>query len=87
MSFNDNVQLDPSQVQDRRGMGRGTKIGGGIGGGIVLLLAALFGINPQLLEELSGAVQDPQAQSQGSAPACETGADAGARLDCRIVGT
>ena len=23
MSFNDNVQLDPSQVQDRRGMGRG----------------------------------------------------------------
>jgi predicted metalloprotease len=87
MSFNDNVQLDPSQVQDRRGMGRGTKIGGGIGGGIVLLLAALFGINPQLLEELSGAVQDPQAQSQGSAPACGTGADADARLDCRIVGT
>jgi predicted metalloprotease len=87
MSFNDNVQLDPSEVQDRRGMGRGTKIGGGIGGGIVLLLAALFGINPQLLEELSGAVQDPQAQSQGSAPACETGADADARLDCRIVGT
>ncbi|HET6242573.1 MAG TPA: neutral zinc metallopeptidase [Arthrobacter sp.] len=87
MSFNDNAQLDPSQVQDRRGMGRGTKIGGGIGGGIVLLLAALFGINPQILQELSGAVQDPQAQSQGSAPACSTGADADARLDCRIVGT
>ena len=87
MSFNDNAQLDPSQVQDRRGMGRGTKIGGGIGGGIVLLLAALFGINPQILQELSGAAQDPQAQSQGSAPACSTGADADARIDCRIVGT
>lgn len=87
MSFNDNAQLDPSQVQDRRGMGRGTKIGGGIGGGVILLIAALFGINPQLLEGLAGAVQEPQTQSQGTAPACDTGADADARLDCRIVGT
>ncbi|MEO5780377.1 MULTISPECIES: neutral zinc metallopeptidase [Arthrobacter] len=87
MSFNDNAQLDPSQVQDRRGVGRGTKIGGGIGGGVILLIAALFGINPQLLEGLAGAVQEPPAQSQGSAPACDTGADADARLDCRIVGT
>ena len=86
MSFNDNVQLDPSQVQDRRGMGRGTKIGGGIGGGIVLLLAALFGINPSLLEGLTGTTPD-QSQSQGTAPACKTGADANARLDCRINGT
>lgn len=87
MSFNDNVELDPSQVQDRRGMGRGTKIGGGIGGGVILLLAALFGINPQLLEGLTGTTADQQGQSQGSAPACGTGADADARLDCRIVGT
>ena len=87
MSFNDNVRLDPSQVQDRRGMGRGTKIGGGIGGGIVLLLALLFGVNPQLLEGLGGTVQDPSTQSQGTAPACRTGADADQRLDCRIVGT
>ncbi|MDQ0756499.1 neutral zinc metallopeptidase [Arthrobacter sp. B3I4] len=86
MSFNDNVQLDPSQVQSRGGMGRGTKIGGGIGGGIVLLLAALFGINPQMLEGLGGATQD-QTQSQSTAPACKTGADADARLECRIVGT
>ncbi len=87
MSFNDNAQLDPSQVQDRRGMGRGTKIGGGIGGGVILLIAALFGINPQLLEGLAGAVQEPQTQSQGTAPACATGADADASVDCRIVGT
>ena len=26
MSFNDNVQLDPSQVQDRRGMGRSSAV-------------------------------------------------------------
>lgn len=87
MSFNDNVQLDPSQVQDRRGMGRGAKVGGGIGGGIILLIAALFGINPNLLEGLAGPVQEPQSQSQGTAPACKTGADADARVDCRILGT
>ena len=87
MSFNDNVQLDPSQVQSRGGMGRGTKIGGGIGGGIVLLLAALFGINPQMLGGLTGTTQDQQSQSQSTAPACQTGADADARLECRIVGT
>ena len=43
-------------------MGRGTKIGGGIGGGIILLLAALFGVNPQLLEGLTGTAPDPQSQ-------------------------
>jgi predicted metalloprotease len=87
MSFNDNAQLDPSQVQDRRGMGRGAKVGGGIGGGIILLIAALFGINPNLLEGLAGTTQDPGAQSQSTAPACKTGADADARVDCRILGT
>ena len=86
MSFNDNVQLDPSQVQDRRGMGRGGKVGIGLGGGIILLIASLLGINPSLLEGLGG-TQDPGSQSQGTAPACETGADADARLDCRITGT
>jgi predicted metalloprotease len=85
MSFNDNVQLDPSQVQDRRGMGRGVKVGGGIGGGLILLIATLLGVNPQLLEGLAGAGQAPQ--SQGTAPACDTGADADARVDCRITGT
>ena len=86
MSFNDNVQLDPSQVQDRRGMGRGVKVGGGIGGGIILLIAALLGVNPALLEGLTGGAGQ-ETQSQGTAPACATGADADARLDCRITGT
>ncbi|MFJ6078129.1 neutral zinc metallopeptidase [Pseudarthrobacter sp. NPDC092419] len=87
MSFNDNVQLDPSQVQDRRGMGRGVKVGGGIGGGLILLIAALLGVNPQLLEGLVGAGQAPPGQEQGTAPACSTGADADQRIDCRITGT
>ncbi|MDE8586298.1 MULTISPECIES: KPN_02809 family neutral zinc metallopeptidase [Micrococcaceae] len=85
MSFNDNVQLDPSQVQDRRGMGTGVKVGGGIGGGLVLLVALLLGINPNLLGGLTDGGN--AGQSQGTAPACSTGADADARLDCRITGT
>ncbi|WP_314213034.1 neutral zinc metallopeptidase [Pseudarthrobacter equi] len=85
MSFNDNVQLDPSQVQDRRGMGRGVKVGGGIGGGLVLLVALLLGIDPNLLGGLTGG-GTAEPQTQGSAPACSTGADADARLDCRITG-
>ena len=85
MSFNDNVQLDPSQVQDRRGMGTGVKIGGGIGGGLVLLVALLLGINPNMLGGLTDG--GTAGQSQGTAPACTTGADADARLDCRITGT
>lgn len=85
MSFNDNVQLDPSQVQDRRGMGTRVKVGGGIGGGLVLLVALLLGINPNMLGGLTDG--GTSGQSQGTAPACSTGADADARLDCRITGT
>lgn len=90
MSFNDGAELDPSQVQDRRGggIGRGTKIGGGIGGGIIVLLAALFGINPNLLEGLTGQQQPPaMSQASGGTQECRTGADADKRLDCRITGT
>ncbi|MFC9352006.1 neutral zinc metallopeptidase [Arthrobacter sp. NPDC057013] len=90
MSFNDGVELDPSQVEDRRGggMGRGTKIGGGIGGGVVLLLAALFGINPQLLGPLLGSGQEQPAQSTGTPlTQCKLGSDADRDLDCRIAGT
>jgi len=90
MSFNDGVEIDSSQVEDRRGggMGRGPKIGGGIGGGVILLLAALFGINPQLLEGLVGTGQEQPGQNQTTtAEACKTGADADQRLDCRIKAT
>lgn len=87
MSFNDNTRLDTSQVQDRRGKGRGGMIGGGIGGGLVLLVAILFGVNPALLDGLAGPATQDQQQGPGEQEACQTGADADARTDCRITGT
>ncbi|MHA7177459.1 KPN_02809 family neutral zinc metallopeptidase [Arthrobacter sp. Sr24] len=93
MTFNEGARLDPSQAEDRRGrgsMGRGGKMGLGIGGGIVVLIGAMLGIDPQLLGSILGDTGNQPAieQSGGSAlENCQTGADANARLDCRILGT
>ncbi|MEJ7617888.1 MAG: neutral zinc metallopeptidase [Pyrinomonadaceae bacterium] len=55
-------QRQSSNVEDRRGpSGAGLAVGGGIGSILVLLIALLFGADPQaLLEQLSG--------NQGAAP-------------------
>ncbi len=91
MTFNEGARLDPSQGEDRRGgMGRGGKVGLGLGGGIVVLIGALLGINPDLLSAIVGEPGNQPAieQTGGSAlESCRTGADANDRLDCRILGT
>src|SRR5690349_14441123 len=93
MSFNRNSRLDPSQVEDRRGQrGRGTAIavgGGGIGLVLTILYVLLTGNLPSsatvdggqepAATEYPGGINDLDAQ-------CQTGADANAREDCRIVG-
>ena len=71
-------------------MGRGGKMGLGLGGGLVVLIGALLGINPELLAGMVGDTGQPPAveQTAGSAiSSCVSGADANARLDCRILGT
>lgn len=92
MTFNEGARLDPSQGEDRRGggMGRGGKVGLGLGGGIVVLIGALLGINPDLLSSMLGETGSQPAieQSSGaSLESCKTGQDANERLDCRILGT
>jgi len=92
MSFNDDVQLDTSQVEagGRGGFGGGgMMLGGGLGGGgllLVVVLSLLGVINPSSLlnggESSTGAGQDPQVTS-----ACRTGADANRDVRCRVVGT
>ncbi len=96
MSFNDNVQLDTSQVGSggRGGAPGGMVVGGGIGGIILLVIALIFGINPSSLP--SGTGLDPSQQGQvGTAgeedpnafAKCTSGADANSDDQCRVIAT
>jgi len=92
MAFNDRKQLDPSQVEDRRGrsMGRTIAFGGG-GLGLILLIASLFlGVD---LTSLVGTDRsapsypdDYYEEASNLVSECQTGADANERQDCRLVG-
>lgn len=89
MSFNKNTRLDPSQVQDRRGRGTGTKValGGGLGL-VVFVVAMLMGVNPGDLTRIIG---NPAPQTQPGnysdiSAECQTGADANESQECAIVG-
>jgi uncharacterized protein len=90
MTFNPNIQLDPGQVTDRRGMGGagGIAVGGGGIGLLLLLVYVLLGGDPGGLG--GGAVTDPGAvtgpDSSALATDCKTGQDANQRDDCRILG-
>lgn len=92
MPFNNRTRLDPSQVQDRRGssVGRTVAFGGGGIGLIIVVVAILLGANPGDL--LGMVTTDPTGGSQVTSEAsdlqtaCQTGADANSRQDCRIVG-
>ncbi|WP_380281861.1 neutral zinc metallopeptidase [Kitasatospora purpeofusca] len=91
MQFDDQGDLDASQVEDRRGIPGGkVAIGGGAAGLIAVLIAVLFGVDPSIL----GLSDGGDGSSGGSGrtttagevqQACKTGADANRRQDCRIV--
>ncbi len=102
MSFDPNAKLDPSQVEDRRGgsggygpLGGGRSFGGPIvvGGGsgtilLVLLLVAsmVFGVDPFATQMIDTAPEGTGADAGQAVSQCQTGADAQARTDCRVVG-
>lgn len=96
VDFNDDVQLDSGQVEDRRG-GRipGGKLAVGGGGGIVaLIVGVLFtvlggggGSGLGQLGALDGQVVGGSSSSSSEAvQSCRRGADADSREDCRVIG-
>jgi predicted metalloprotease len=88
MQFDDQAELDTSQVRDRRGMSGGqVAVGGGAVGLIGLLLALFLGVDPSTLGALGGGGDSagPTTASKVRS-SCRTGADANRRQDCRIVG-
>ncbi|MFE3326231.1 neutral zinc metallopeptidase [Streptomyces sp. NPDC059176] len=90
MQFDDDAELDTSEVQDARGGGipggRAT-IGGGIIGFVALVLGLFFGVGPEQLGLTEGG-REPAADASSAAQVaqiCRKGADANARDDCRTV--
>ncbi len=91
MPFNERSQLDPTQVQDRRGrrVGRSVAIGGGGLGLILAVVALLMGVNPgNLTQLLNSPVSAPETATDYTdlTTKCQTGADANQNRDCAIVG-
>ncbi|MDJ0344823.1 neutral zinc metallopeptidase [Streptomyces sp. H10-C2] len=101
MQFDDNAELDTSQVQDQRGGGSpgggssgggggapsGKMIGGGIVGLIVLVIGLVLGISPNQMG-LTGNSTDTSPRTGtagGLAQSCATGRDANTQEQCRIV--
>lgn len=98
MTFRRGAKLGPSQVDDARGRsgslgglgGRSVAVGGG-GLGTLILLVVLYALGGNLGTGSAGLGGTTVGDASGTSdPAlaqnCQTGADANARDDCRIVG-
>jgi predicted metalloprotease len=85
VKYNDQANLDPSQMGGGGGGGGGGRIALGGGAGlVVVVLALLFGINPG---DILGSQSAGPAPSGGSSPfaQCTKGSDINTDRDCRFV--
>jgi predicted metalloprotease len=91
--FRKRARLDPTQVEDRRGVsGRGVAVGGGAGvvGVVLLLVFTLLGgdnVDPNVLRDLEGVIAGGQQQQGDVIEECQSGADAAKSRDCRLIAT
>ena len=97
MRYRKDVELDPSQIEDRRGQGPmlglpggGVAVGGGLGllGLVIYLLVNAFAGGGSLggpLGNLDGTTVSQAPPGQVLGQECTTGADANTRQDCRLV--
>jgi uncharacterized protein len=95
MQFDDDADLDTSQIEDRRGSSGdgirrpGMAVGGGAVGLIVVVVGLIFGLSPDQLGlggGGGGGSGGAPADNRALGEACKKGTDANARDDCRIVG-
>jgi predicted metalloprotease len=86
VKYRDNAQLDPSQIGGSRG-GNGGKIALGGGAGlVVLVLALLFGLNPNdILQTTQGTGTEPESSAGAPLQQCTSGADISRDRECRFV--
>jgi predicted metalloprotease len=87
MDFRDDVELDPSQVEDAGGGGGGGFPGGGMiigGGGIIGLIALVLVF---VLNNVGGGAEPAQRRPPANlSEQCHTGKDADQSERCRVVG-
>ncbi|HEX6021493.1 MAG TPA: neutral zinc metallopeptidase, partial [Solirubrobacter sp.] len=81
MRFRPGAKLNTGQVRDRRG-GRGVAVGGGVGTILVVIVAAVLGVD---LPGGTSAIPLNEPTTDLS-QTCQTGSDANQNEDCRIVG-
>src|SRR5690242_3879203 len=84
MTFNEGARIDPSKVRRRR-TAAGVGIGGGVGAIALFLVSQFLGVDLSGLAGGGGGGGTTQDQGQ-ALEQCQTGGDANASVECRMVG-